>query len=104
MAIHSILRRLCVCFDSLKPEIKEILKDTDDKNLKENKEKCEHLLKRLKNIKSNEECSICFDETPITNLYELKCSCRNKFYHKDCLKKWLCKSGSCPFCRKKMYL
>lgn len=50
------------------------------------------------------DCSICYDETPIKNLYELNCSCRDKFYHKDCLKQWLCKSGSCPFCRKKMYL
>ena len=63
-----------------------------------------YCLKIQKKDETIKECSICFDETPIKNLYELNCSCLDKFYHKDCLKKWLCKSGSCPFCRKEMYL
>lgn len=67
----------------------------------------EYCLKKQKKDKvSNiiKECSICYDETLIKNLYEIDCSCLDKFYHKECLKKWLCKNGSCPFCRKKMFL
>ena len=52
---------------------------------------------------SIKECSICYEETSIKKLYELNCSCLDKFYHEDCLKQWLYKGGSCPFCRKQMY-
>ena len=99
MAIHSILRRLCVCFDSLKPEIKEILKDTDDKNLKENKEKCEHLLKRLKNIKSNEECSICFENLDDTDSSVLCVKTCGHAFCKTCIEEWKQSKNNCPLCR-----
>lgn len=61
-------------------------------------------LKKQKTEDILKDCSICYDETSIKNLYELNCSCLDKFYHQECLKQWLCKSGSCPFCRKEMYL
>ena len=99
MAIHSILRRLCVCFDSLKPEIKDILKDTDDKNLKENKEKCEHLLKRLKNIKSNEECSICFEDLDDTDSSVLCVKTCGHAFCKTCIEEWKQSKNNCPLCR-----
>ena len=102
MAIHSILRRLCVCFDSLKPEIKEILKDTDDKNLKENKEKCEHLLKRLKNIKSNEECSICFEDLDDTDSTVLCVKTCGHAFCKTCIEEWKKSKHNCPLCRCKI--
>ena len=31
---------------------------------------------------------------------ELDCECKNKFYHEDCIEKWLDNKGTCPFCRK----
>lgn len=61
------------------------------------------LKQKTKEKKDKKECSICYEETLIKNLYELNCSCHDKFYHQDCLQQWLYKGGSCPFCRKKMY-
>jgi SNF2 family DNA or RNA helicase len=102
MAIHSILRRLCVCFDSLKPEIRNILRDTDGKNLKENKERCEHLLKRLKNIKSNEECSICFEDLDDTDSTVLCVKTCGHAFCKTCIEEWKKSKNNCPLCRCKI--
>ena len=51
----------------------------------------------------NTDCVICFDRCSTKDIVSLNCSCQDKYYHYDCLKKWLCKNGSCPFCRKKMF-
>ena len=59
--------------------------------------------KKSKEKNKVKECSICYEESPFDTLYELDCSCLDKFYHEDCLKQWLYKAGSCPFCRKQMY-
>jgi hypothetical protein len=59
--------------------------------------------KKSKEKYDEKECSICYEESSTKKLYELNCSCRDKFYHQECLKQWLYKAGSCPFCRKKMY-
>ena len=47
------------------------------------------------------KCSICFHTEPKAEK-ELDCECKDKFYHEDCIEKWLNHKGTCPFCRKKI--
>lgn len=57
----------------------------------------------MKNKHNNSSpCIICFEELDDSNICELNCSCLNKFYHENCLKKWIEKKNSCPICRKYM--
>ena len=48
------------------------------------------------------QCEICFEaiEKHKNDCVELKCSCKDKFYHEDCIKNWfLTSKNTCPFCR-----
>jgi hypothetical protein len=50
---------------------------------------------RLKN--NNEECTICFQDYQEGNeLLHLPCL---HFYHKECIKRWLCENKNCPICK-----
>lgn len=47
------------------------------------------------------ECNICFDEITFDDdEVSLKCNCKDKFYHDDCVLEWFSKGKTiCPFCR-----
>lgn len=50
---------------------------------------------------SNYNCEICYDSFPENDeICELKCNCKDKYYHEDCILHWFKKNNSCPFCRK----
>lgn len=46
----------------------------------------------------------CGDEIPVGSLYKLACSCKSSFYHRDCIKKWVQDSKTCPTCRTRVML
>ena len=61
-----------------------------------------HSMKKiiLLDNRSNSQCEICFE--PIEKMEEvckLNCSCKDKYYHEDCIFNWFQKKNSCPFCR-----
>lgn len=48
-------------------------------------------------IDNNSECCICLSQYSKSDTISiLECG---HFYHTDCIKKWYCKSTSCPICR-----
>lgn len=63
------------------------------------------LFSMTKSMKSSNpcihHCEICFDEFKMDDdICELKCQCKEKFYHEECILQWFKKKNSCPFCRK----
>jgi len=46
-------------------------------------------------------CEICYESfSQNEEICELKCHCKNKYYHEECILNWFRKNSSCPFCRK----
>lgn len=53
----------------------------------------------LLNNRSNSQCQICFEPIEkMEEVYKLNCSCKDKYYHEDCIFNWFQKKNSCPFC------
>jgi len=50
---------------------------------------------------NDEECSICCES--IKNMDTIKLKCKHIF-HKECIEKWVEKSGTCPLCRYNIFL
>ena len=50
------------------------------------------------------ESCFCGDEIPSGSMYKLDCSCKSSFYHRDCIKKWVQNSKTCPTCRLRVTL
>lgn len=47
-----------------------------------------------------QECIICMEDFTVPNPpFSLRCSCKDQFYHKDCITHWLLKAATCPICR-----
>jgi hypothetical protein len=44
------------------------------------------------------EC-FCGDDVLQNDAYVLNCSCKNSFYHKDCIQDWIKNKPTCPTCR-----
>jgi len=52
------------------------------------------------NEQEQANCVICFESLlPMEEVCELKCSCKKKYYHENCILDWFKKKNSCPFCR-----
>lgn len=55
----------------------------------------------LKRLSENKECTICYEEFE-WHKYAKILPCGH-FYHETCIKCWLEKGKTCPYCRKKVY-
>ena len=51
---------------------------------------------------SEDICSICHDEMNDEKMVEKLSKCKHKF-HKNCIKTWLNKAGTCPICRSNVF-
>ena len=45
------------------------------------------------------ESCFCGDDIPAGQEYVLSCLCKNSFYHRDCIQRWVASSKTCPTCR-----
>jgi hypothetical protein len=57
------------------------------------KNACKNKVYKAIQLRSEEECSICYDDNPTVIL---KCK---HVYHKECIDKWLQEHSTCPQCR-----
>lgn len=55
----------------------------------------------LKRLSENKECTICYENFE-WHKYAKKLLCGH-FYHETCIKCWLEKGKTCPYCRKNVY-
>lgn len=57
--------------------------------------------KQDRKFKDSPECNICFDNINKKEIVSLKCDCKEKYYHEECLISWFSKGRTiCPFCRR----
>jgi hypothetical protein len=57
--------------------------------------KCKRRVYKIISLKSEEECSICYEEN-VKECVVLRCK---HVYHKECIDKWLVNNTTCPQCR-----
>jgi hypothetical protein len=53
------------------------------------------------NSTNDETCSICYEKFNDLEAVKLKC---DHIFHKECIEKWVEKSGTCPLCRYNIFL
>jgi hypothetical protein len=53
------------------------------------------------NNSNEEDCAICYETLKDSDVIKLKC---DHIFHKDCIEKWIEKSGTCPLCRYNIFL
>ncbi|CAM8915922.1 unnamed protein product [Rhodiola kirilowii] len=85
-------REINVLTDSIKPQLKKGLSESDLKNLP---------IVKGKDLVLGTDCAVCLDDISDEDAATMVPGCNHGF-HKECAEMWLKRNGDCPLCRAKI--